>query len=197
VTLLDGWRATTPTEQGYGPGNVVNLLRLARGDLRHVDLSRLTVRQAYLAGIDAQDANLADTCLTEAVLAEAFSLPISVALSRDGALRVAGTSAGEVWLWRVADRAALLALQAHTGTGWGAERRWAAACTCWDGWHVRLWELPAGQPLATQQVHSGPLYAVALSADGRLVATGSWDGTVRLFESPGGTCSGPCKATQV
>jgi WD40 repeat protein/transcriptional regulator with XRE-family HTH domain len=188
VTLLDGWRARTPAEQGYGPGNVVNLLRLARGDLRHVDLSRLTVRQAYLAGIDAQDANLADACLTEAVLAEAFSLPISVALSRDGTLLVAGTSAGEVWLWRVADRAALLALQAHTGTVWGvalsADARLLASAGM-DG-VLRIWDLPGGQPLATVLVHSGPLYAVALSADGRLVATGSWDGTVRLFESPGG-----------
>jgi WD40 repeat protein len=188
VTLLDGWRARTPTEQGYGPGNIVNLLRLARGDLRHVDLSRLTVRQAYLAGIDAQDANLADACLMEAVLAEAFSLPISVALSRDGALLVAGTSAGEVWLWRVADRAALLALQGHTGTVWGvalsADGRLLASAGM-DG-VLRLWDLPGGQPLATVQVHSGPLYAVALSANGRLVATGSWDGTVRLFESPRG-----------
>ena len=188
VTLLDGWRGRTPTEQGYGPGNVVNLLRLARGDLRQVDLSRLTVRQAYLAGIDAQDANLADACLTEAVLAEAFSLPISVALSRDGALLVAGTSAGEVWLWRVADRAALLALQGHTGTVWGvalsADGRLLASAGM-DG-VLRLWELPRGELLAAVQVHNGPLYAVALSADGRLVATGSWDGTVRLFEAPGG-----------
>jgi WD40 repeat protein len=187
-TLLDGWRASTPTEQGYGPGNVVNLLRLSRGDLRHVDLSRLTVRQAYLAGIDAQDANLANACLTESVLAEAFSLPISVALSRDGALLVAGTAAGEVWLWRVADRAALLALQAHTGTVWGvalsANSRLLATCGM-DGM-LRLWELPRGQLLATLQVKGGPLYAVAMSADGRLVATGSRDGTVRLFDAPAG-----------
>jgi hypothetical protein len=28
---------------------------------------------------------------------------------------VAGTSAGEVWLWRTADRTLLVAVQAHTG----------------------------------------------------------------------------------
>ena len=43
-----------PAEQGYAPGNVVNLLRLLRGDLRGLDLSRLAIRQAYLAQVDAR-----------------------------------------------------------------------------------------------------------------------------------------------
>jgi hypothetical protein len=34
LALLDGWRDRPPAEQGFGPGNVVNLLRLLRGDLR-------------------------------------------------------------------------------------------------------------------------------------------------------------------
>src|SRR5262249_41170748 len=48
--LLEGWRGRPREEQGYGPGNVVNLLRLLRGDLRGLDLSRLAIRQAYLQG---------------------------------------------------------------------------------------------------------------------------------------------------
>jgi WD40 repeat protein len=34
--------------------------------------------------------------------------------------------------------------------------------------------------------HSGPVYAVALSWDGRLLASGSADGAVRLWEAPSG-----------
>jgi hypothetical protein len=33
LALLDGWRDRPPEAQGYGPGNVVNLLRLQRNDL--------------------------------------------------------------------------------------------------------------------------------------------------------------------
>ncbi|HLQ34322.1 MAG TPA: NACHT domain-containing protein, partial [Chloroflexota bacterium] len=146
LALLDGWRYRPEAEQGYGPGNVVNLLRLARGDLRSVDLTHLALRQAYLAEVEAQDASLAGAHLSEAVLAESFNYPISVALSSDGTSLVAGTAAGEVWLWRVADRRPQLAIQAHTG----------------------------------------PVYAVTVSADLQLLASGGLDGKVRLWEVPGG-----------
>jgi hypothetical protein len=88
--LLDAWRDCPPEEHGYGPGNVVNLLRLQRGHLSRLDLSRLSIRQAYLAQVEAQDASLEATHVAESVLAGGFDLPDSVALSGDGGLLAAG-----------------------------------------------------------------------------------------------------------
>jgi hypothetical protein len=68
--LLERWRSRPPAQQGYAPGTVVNLLRLLRGDLKGMDLSRLWLRQVYLQEVDVQDASLANAHLTEAVLAE-------------------------------------------------------------------------------------------------------------------------------
>src|SRR5262249_12884071 len=56
LALLAQLRTETADTQGHGPGNLANLLRLLRGDLRGLDLSRLAIRQAYLAEVDAQDA---------------------------------------------------------------------------------------------------------------------------------------------
>src|SRR3954447_12716450 len=100
LALLGGWRGHPPAEQRYGPGNVANLLRLLRGDLRGVDLSRLALRQVYLQGVDAQDASLAGAGLVGAVMDESFNYPTSIAMSANGELLVAGTPTGEVRLWR-------------------------------------------------------------------------------------------------
>jgi WD40 repeat protein len=191
---------------------VVNLLRLGRGDLRNLDLAHLVLRQAYLAGVEAQDASLSSTHLSEAVLAEAFNFPICVALSSDGASLVAGTAAGEVWLWRVADRTPLLAAQGHTGPVHGvalSEDGRLLASSSADGtvrlWAARFAPLRSGEQvtgrsadlahspaapssewglLATLQDHIGPVYCVALSADRRLLASGGLDRTIRLWEAP-------------
>jgi WD40 repeat protein len=197
VELVQGWRGRPPAEQGFGPGNVVNLLRLLRGDLRGLDLSRLALQQAYLQGVEAQDASLAGTHLTEAVLAEAFDYPVAIALSADGAFLAAGMPTGEVRLWRAADRTPLLAVQAHTGGAWGlafsGDGRLLASGG--DDGTVKLWEVPSGQPLATLHGHASAVWVVALSADGRLLASGGEDGTVKLWDPQRGPWSGQLLAT--
>jgi WD40 repeat protein/transcriptional regulator with XRE-family HTH domain len=183
LALLESWRNRPEGDQGYGPGNVINLLRLLRGDLRGLDLSRLAIRQAYLAGVETQDASLVNAKLADAALADAFSLPVSVALTPDGALLATGTSTGEVWLWRAADRTLVATLKAHAGPVFGlaltADGRLLASGGA-DG-TVRLWDISTGGQLSTLQNHTGAIWGLAFSADGRLLASGSADGTVRLW----------------
>jgi hypothetical protein len=185
LALLEGWRNLPYAEQGYGPGNVVNLLRLQRGELRSLDLGRLAIRQAYLAEVEAQDASLAGANVSEALLAEAFNFPFAVALSSDGAFLAAGTSEGEVALWRVADRTPLVAVHGHAGTVYGValsqDGRLLASGS--QDETVRLWETPSGRLLATLPGHTGGVNRVALSADGRLLVSAGFDGTVRLWDT--------------
>jgi len=184
LVLLDGWRDRPRDEEGFGPGNVINLLRLLRGDLRKVDLSRLAIRQAYLPEVEAQEASLAGADLAEAVLADAFSLPESVALSGDGALLAAGMSTGEVWLWRVADRTLMATFEGHAG--------WVCVALSGDGkllasgsedGTVRLWDTSTARLLVTLQGHAGGVWGVALSGDGQRVVSGGPDRTVRLWDT--------------
>ncbi len=184
--LLSLWRGQPQEVQGYGPGNVANLLRLLCGHLRGLDLSHLAIRQAYLQEVEAQDMRFAHAHLTQSVLAEAFDYTVSVALSADGAQLVAGTSNGEVRLWRVASRMPLVSMPGHLGLVRGvalsADGRLVASCSH-DG-TVKLWAMPAGQLLATLQGNAGPVWSVAVNANGQLIASGHNDGTIKLWDAP-------------
>src|SRR5205085_511838 len=80
--------------------------------------------------------------LDAGVLAGAFTVSTSLALSADGAYLVAGTATGEVCLWRVADRALLLAVQGHTGPVYGValSRDGALVASGSEDGTVKLWD---------------------------------------------------------
>jgi len=48
--------------------------------------------------------------------------------------------------------------------------------------------VPDWQELATLEGHTSPVYAVAMSRDGTLLASGSFDGTTRLWDIASGAC---------
>ena len=199
VGLLDGWRGRPMAEQGYGPGNTVNLLRLLRGHLRGMDLSRLVLRHVYLQGVGAQDVSLAGAHLSEAVFTEAFVYPTAVALSGNGEFLAAGTPSGEVRLWRVADRTLLFAASGHTGlaVALALSEDGRLLVSGGDDGMVRLWQVPGGQPLATLRGHATTVWGVAFSGDEHLVASGSWDGTVGVWELTVGNFCRACEATRI
>ena len=62
LRLLEQFRSEDAATQGYGPANVLSLLKDLRGHLRGLDLSRLAIRGAYLQGVELQDATLSGHC---------------------------------------------------------------------------------------------------------------------------------------
>jgi transcriptional regulator with XRE-family HTH domain len=94
LRLLAQFRAEDAATQGYGPANVISLLTELHGHLRSLDLSRLSIRGAYLQGVEMQDASLAGATLHEVVFTEAFDTIRAVAVSPDGHYIAAGSNNG-------------------------------------------------------------------------------------------------------
>jgi WD40 repeat protein/transcriptional regulator with XRE-family HTH domain len=185
LTALLGRLRTRPlVEQRYGPGNLVNLLRVLRGHLRGVDLSGLELRQVFLRDIEAHDAKLTGSHLSQSMLAESFDFPVPVALSADGAHLAAGTASGEVRLWRVSDRTPVMSMpgqnDAVMSVALSGDGRLLASGSL-DG-TVKLLDAASGRVRASLPGHRGGVWGVSLSRDNRLLASGGQDGTVKLWD---------------
>lgn len=186
LSLLAFWRTQPESAQGYGPGNVINLLRLLRGHLRNLDLARLAIRQAVLQGVDMQDTSLAGAALQETIFTETFDAVTAVAISSSGEYWAAASTRGEVLVW-----AAGLTLhhswRAHTDMVWAlafSPDGHALATGSWDG-AVKLWDVASGA-LRWWNRHAGHVNRVAFSPDGSVLASSMNDGTVRLWDAQTG-----------
>src|SRR6266496_402637 len=187
-SLLDQLRRRAQEAQGYGPANLVALLREQRGHLRSLDLSQLAIRGAFLQGVEMQDASLAEASLRETVLNEAFDIPWAVAISLNGQDWAAGSRRGEVRVWREEGRLLHLAWQAHSDTvralAFSPDGR-SLATGSWDG-SIKLWDTERGALLWTSWFTDN-IESLAFAPDGRTLTSGGDDATVQLWDATSGT----------
>ena len=186
--LLLGLRGWDQQAQGYGPANLVALLRLLRGNLRGLDLSQLTLRGAYLQGVELQDTTLAKALLQECVWTKSFGGLTALATSPNGQYWATGSQRGEVRVWCEAGQRLHLAWRAHTdfvgSLAFSPDDRTLATGNV-DG-SLKLWEVTSGR-LLWSGWHTDNIYCVAFAPDGRTLVSSAGDATVRLWDPRSGT----------
>jgi WD40 repeat protein/transcriptional regulator with XRE-family HTH domain len=185
---LNQLRERSDYAQGYGPANLIALLRLLRGHLRRLDLSGLSIRGAYLQGIEMQDTSLAGAMLHETVFTEVLNAPWSVAISSSGEYWAAGSMLGGIHIWRKGIQILHRAWQAHTDTTialcFSPDERTLASGS-WDGC-VKVWDVKSGA-LCWEGWHTRSVNTVAFAPDGSLLASSGNDVGIRLWDSQSGT----------
>jgi WD40 repeat protein/transcriptional regulator with XRE-family HTH domain len=188
LSLLAQLRERASYAQGYGPANLVALLRELSGNLRGLDLSQLAIRGAYLQGVEMQDATLSGTTFRDTVFTEALDATWAVAISSTGQYWAAGSRRGEVRVWREGGRTLHLAWQAHTDTvmalAFSPDERQLASGS-WDG-TITLWDLERSTPLWSVWQPTSVL-GVAFTPDGRTLASNGNDAIVRFWDPHSGT----------
>jgi serine-threonine kinase receptor-associated protein len=110
-------------------------------------------------------------------------IPLRESASGNGTLSVA---AGKTVYFFEADRPAQLIKSINVGHDvasvalHGRERKFVTGAVG-DTW-VRVWDYDSGTEIEMGKGHHGPIWACAFSPDGKLYATGSEDGTIKLWK---------------
>src|ERR1700752_3571433 len=111
----------------------------------------------------------------------------ALALSRDGATAVSGSFDTSAIVWSLKTNTARQVLRFHDGAvnavALLSDRRIATASA--DA-RIALWNVGETQPRTVWGGHTAPIVALAVSPDGKMLASASWDRTVRLWPLAGG-----------
>lgn len=182
LALFEPLRGKADNVQGYGPANLLTLLRASRGHLSGLDLSRLSIREANLQSITMQDTSLAQASLHGCTFTETFGLIWTFAISPQGTYWAAGDRQGQVRVWRNSGQTLHLAWQAHSYTiatlAISPDERWLATTSWWGG--LKVWDLTSG--ISSWAVSLIDAWAVAFAPDGRTLASGGLDGQIHVWD---------------
>jgi WD40 repeat protein len=189
--LLLSLRKNESKQSGYAGGNTLNLLvQLLNWDLSGYDFSHLTIRQAYLQGVNLHSVNFANSNLDKCVFTEKFGNILSVAFSPDGKLLATGDAIGEIHLWQIADGKQLLTYEGHKS--WvrsvAFSPNGSTLASCSSDYTVKLWNVNTGECVKTLEEHIDQVYSVTFSPDGQILASGSEDQKVKLWDVSTGQC---------
>ncbi|MEZ4656185.1 MAG: BTAD domain-containing putative transcriptional regulator [Caldilineaceae bacterium] len=195
--LLDHLHTVDASAAGYGAGNLLNLLLQLELEVADYDFTGLTLRQADLADTVLQGVNLRGCHFAGCRFTDKFATITALTFSADGQLLVAGTEVGNIRLWRVADGQPLGVWRAHTNYVFSVlvSPDGATLYSCSDDQLICAWDLSqvgdfpqAEAPLRySVRGHQRGVWRLALSRDGRLLASAGGDGNVVLWEAATGS----------
>lgn len=188
LALLKGMSDQLEVNQGYGPANLVVLLRLLRGNLRGVDLSLLVLRDLYLQDVEMQDARLVNAAIQDSVFTEAFDALTAVAISSTGEYWAASSRRGEIRIWEARGQLLCHMWRGHIDMTWAlafSPGGKLLASGSNDG-SVKLWDVASGRLLWMGR-HTSFVNKLSFRPDGLILASAGIDNRVCLWDVASGT----------
>jgi WD40 repeat protein len=185
IEILKILRGDEDILPGYAGGNIANMLASLNSDLNEYDLSELTIRQAYLSKTDLQRSNFSRAHFSNCVFVETFGRILSTKFSPNGEYFAAGTSDGELRIWKTSTRKLIAVSKAHQA--WVMSVSYSpdgkTIVTSSEDKDMKLWTSDTGEWLKTfEKVHTDWVRSVAFSPDSSMLASCGEDNQVVIWE---------------
>lgn len=188
--MLSAQRQLHTWQRGYLAANGLHLLMHLHHDLRGFDMSRVTLRQAYVQGAALPEVDCTGASFIDTVFSGTHGNILSVAFSPDDKLLAAGTATGDIWMYQAQTGTPLFTCRGHVDGVWSLafspDGRTLVSAS--DDQTVRVWDMKTYECLLTLNQHTSRVRAVAFSPDGMWFASGSDDQSIRLWETDSGVC---------
>lgn len=172
----------------YAAANILHLLLHLQYNLSNYDFSHVTIRQAYLQGVELRDVDFSHAHFVHTLFTDTFGNVRSVSINQAGNLLAAASVNGEVRLWSFPDGAPLLNYQGHVDEVWSvafnADSTLIASSSSDRTIHV--WEASTGRRLHVLRGHTEPVVRVAFAPSGSLLASAGYDNMVHLWDAQSG-----------
>ncbi len=173
----------------YAAGNIINLLLYRKYNLSGLDLSNLSIWQAYLRGARLRNVNFTNSDLNKSRFTEAFGTALSLASSPVDSIWAMGDTKSRIRV-RYSEGQQWITMEGHTNwvrsIAFSSNGKILASAS--DDKTVMLWDTYTGQRLKTLEGHKQRVWSVAISPDCNTIASGSEDKTIRLWRLDTGEC---------
>jgi WD40 repeat protein len=183
--------STLPRDRAdYTAGNLVNLLVRINADLSDLDLSGMSIWQAYLKDIILHRVNFTAADLQGSVFADRLGTVLSIGLSPDNKILATGDMNGNVNLWQLATGQLLRQIKAHNNFVWSSifSPDGSILATSGEESIVKIWDVATGECRQILAGHTNPIYKIAIHPDRQHLVSGSDDRTAKLWDLATGEC---------
>ncbi len=192
VSLL---RAPAYATAGFAPGNLLNIMHCSGHEIRNYDFSELTIQHAFMANVSLTEVDFSHASLVSCLFDNTFVGINTVAVSKRAQF-LALASGNEIRVWRLSDRQPYRILRGHHDMVW-------SLIFAQDEQHVfsrdanntvHRWNIEDSR-IELTIYHPTTLFALAVSHDATIIATGGDEGVIYLWHGQTGQLQHTLKGT--
>ncbi|MBH8560714.1 hypothetical protein I8748_00565 [Nostoc sp. CENA67] len=190
ISILTQIKQELPFRQGYIAGNLLHLFIHLKIDLSGYDFSDLTIRQAYLQGIELHDVNFSNCNFQKTLFTKVFGAVISVRFSPDGQVLATSNTNCSTKLWQVDTGQNILNLNRHDSWIYNIDfsPNNQIILSASEDKTIKLWDLKNGNCIRTIDAHKNILRTATFHPSGNLIASCGDDGLIKFWNVDNGEC---------